>query len=59
MIDEMTVYLVNLLQNEPEQIAKILIGLLIWNIVNSILAIFLKLDIGGIEKALRKRGIWV
>ena len=59
MVDKMVAHLVNLLQNEPEQIARILIGLLVWNIVNSILAMLLKFDIGGIEKVLKKRGIWL
>lgn len=59
MADKMVAHLVNLLQNDPEQIAEILMALLVWNIVNSVLAMLLKLDIGGIEKVLKKRGIWL
>ena len=59
-LDNLVVWLANLIQNEPEALAVFLIVLALWSFMNTILiVVFTHSDIENIRKALRERGIWV
>ena len=60
MIDSVVAWLTSMLQNDPELLAGLLIGQVLWCGMNTILiVVFTHSDIENIIKALRKRGIWV
>ena len=59
MIDSAVTWLANLLQNEPEGAAFLLLVLAAWNAMNTVGLVCAGVDIEGIKKTLRKRGIWV
>lgn len=59
-MDDVVAWLANLLQNEPEAAAALLITLALWCFMNTVLiVVFTSSNIDDIKKALRKRGIWV
>jgi len=59
MMDNFVAWVANLLQNDPEGAAALLILLLGLNIMNTFMIVCIGSDIDGIKKTLRKRGIWV
>ena len=54
MIESIILHLTDLLQNHPEEIARILLGSLVWDIVGLVLFIILLARICDIEHTLRK-----
>ena len=60
MIDNLVAWLTNMLQNDPELLAGLLIGQALWCWMNTIfIVVFSHSDVESIRKALRKHGIWV
>lgn len=58
MIDNLVIWLADLLQSEPKAAAAFLIALAVWNLINTVGLVCAGIDVESIKKALRKHGIW-
>lgn len=56
---DIVTWLADLLQNEPEGAAALLIVLAVWTVMNTIFIVSTSSDIDSVKKKLRKRGIWL